>query len=185
VKQSGSDLEPLPTGSTRAAPGHAPYYDVYSDWDSWQQEGIMDMAVPMTYYNWASLPNDYTRWMNFEKDRKFNRHMIIGPGTYLNSLANAIYELQMTRDASPSGNYADGFSGYSYRVPYSGGTWAGFSPSLVSDVTPTWDVPWKASPPRPYMGTVTFWHRHGRMAYGEPPAVGGPDRRGTGSHAHC
>ena len=83
------------------------------------QEGIVDMAVPMTYYNWASLPNDYTSWMNFEKDRKVNRHMIIGPGIYLNSLANAICELQMTRDASPAGNYAHGFSGYSYRVPYS------------------------------------------------------------------
>ena len=112
VKQSGSFVtwNPSPTTSTRAAfQATRPYYDVYSDWDSWMQEGIVDMAVPMTYYNWASLPNDYTRWMNFEKDRHGNRHMIIGPGIYLNSLANAILELQMTRNASPAGNYARRF----------------------------------------------------------------------------
>ncbi len=72
VKQSGSFVtwNPSPTSSTRAGfQGTRPYYDVYSDWDAWLQEGIVDMAVPMTYYNWASLPADYTRWMNFEKDR--------------------------------------------------------------------------------------------------------------------
>ncbi|MDM8008399.1 MAG: family 10 glycosylhydrolase [Phycisphaerae bacterium] len=163
VKQSGSFVtwNPSPASSTRSAfMGTRPYYDVYSDWDSWMEEGIVDMAVPMTYYNWASLPSDYTRWINFEKDRKFNRHMIIGPGTYLNSLSNAILELQMTRDPSPAGNYANGFSGYSYRVPYSGGTWAGFSPSLVAQVTPTWadipTMPWKTNPTTGHiMGTVT------------------------------
>jgi uncharacterized lipoprotein YddW (UPF0748 family) len=163
VRQSGSFVtwNPSPMTSTRAGfQATRPYYDVYSDWDSWMQEGIVDMAVPMTYYNWASLPNDYTRWMNFEKDRHGNRHMIIGPGTYLNSLANAILELQMTREPSPAGNRAHGFSGYSYRVPYASGTWAGFSPSLVSQVTPAWEdipaMPWKTSPTNGHlMGVVT------------------------------
>ena len=184
VKQSGSFVtwNPSPTASTRAAfQATRPYYDVYSDWDSWMQEGIVDMAVPMTYYNWASLPNDYTKWMNFEKDRKFNRHMIIGPGIYLNSLANAILELQMTRDASPAGNYADGFSGYSYRVPYASGTWAGFSPSLVSQVTPTWDdipdMPWKSAPTKGHMmGTVTIAGT-GAWADGATVSITGPVSR--------
>jgi len=195
IRQSGSFVtwNPSPASSTRAAfQATRPYYDVYSDWDSWQQEGIMDMAVPMTYYNWASLPSDYTKWMNFEKDRKFNRHMIIGPGIYLNSLANAIYELQMTRDASPAGNYAHGFSGYSYRTPYSGGTWAGFAPSLVSSVTPTWadipEMPWKTSPTKAHiMGTVTI-HGSGAWADGARVSLSGPVSRvqtndGTGFYA--
>ena len=195
VKQSGSFVtwNPSPTASTREAfMNTRPYYDVYSDWDSWLQEGIVDMAVPMTYYNWASLPNDYTRWMNFEKDRKANRHMIVGPGIYLNSLANAIRELQMTRDPSPAGNYADGFSGYSYRVPYNGGTWSTFSPSLVSDVTPTWadipDMPWKNSPTNGHMmGTVTLGDTD-TWADGATVSVSGPTNRsmyvdGTGFYA--
>jgi len=195
VKQSGAFVtwNPSPINSTRAAfQATRPYYDVYSDWDSWVQEGIVDMAIPMTYYNWASLPSDYTRWMNFEKDRKGNRHMIVGPGIYLNSLANAIYELQMTRDASPSGNYADGFCGYSYRVPYSSGTWSGFSPSLVSDVTPTWadipEMPWKTSPTTGHlMGTVTIAGT-GVWADGAVVSITGPVSRvqtndGTGFYA--
>jgi uncharacterized lipoprotein YddW (UPF0748 family) len=195
VKQSGSFVtwNPSPPTSTRAGfQATRPYYDVYSDWDSWLQEGIVDMAVPMTYYNWASLPNDYTRWMNFEKDRHGNRLMVIGPGIYLNSLTDAISEILMTRDASPSGNRAHGFSGYSYRVPYVSGTWAGFSPSLVSQVTPTWDdipdMPWKTAPTNGHMmGTVTIANT-GAWADGATVSITGPANRsmysdGTGFYA--
>lgn len=208
VKQSGSFVtwNPSPTASSRAAfQATRPYGEVYanngvySDWDGWVQEGIVDMAVPMTYYDWASLPNDYTRWMNFEKDRKGNRHMIVGPGTYHNNLDNAILELQMTRDASPAGNHADGFCGYSYRSPYYitwsplvYGTWANFTARLVTDVTPTWadipDMPWKSAPTNGHMmGTVTI---AGTSAWadGATVRVNGPANRtnfvdGTGFYA--
>ena len=110
------------------------------------EEGTLDMSIPMTYYNQASLPSDFERWMNFQKDRQFNRQNVVGPGIYLNSLSNAILQLEMTAAPSPAGNYAEGFCGYSYRVPYSGGSWAGFESSLVSQVTPTTDtipdMPW-------------------------------------------
>jgi uncharacterized lipoprotein YddW (UPF0748 family) len=196
VKQSGSFVtwNPSPTASTRAAfQATRPYYDVYSDWDSWMQEGIVDVAVPMTYYNWASLPNDYTRWINFEKDRSFNRHMIIGPGIYLNSLQNAINEILMTRTASPSNNYAHGFSGYSYRVPYSGGTWDGFVTEFTNQVTsagpvPIPDMPWKSSPTKGHIsGTVTYL-TSGAWADGATVAISGPESRsmpsdGTGFYA--
>ncbi|MBN1490956.1 MAG: family 10 glycosylhydrolase [Phycisphaerae bacterium] len=195
VKQSGSFVtwNPSPASSTRSAfMATRPYYDVYSDWDAWMEEGLMDMGIPMTYYNWASLPTDYTRWMNFEKDRKFNRHMIVGPGIYLNSLSNAISEILMTRNASPAGNYADGFCGYSYRAPYSGGgTWTGFAPSLLSQVTPTWDdipdMPWKSAPTLGHiMGTVT--HADSSWADHATVSITGPASRsmyvdGTGSYA--
>lgn len=193
LKQSGSFVtwNPSPTASTRAAfMATRPYYDVYSDWDSWIQEGIIDVAFPMTYYNWASLPNDYTRWMNWEKDRKGNRHMVVGPGIYLNSLSNAILELQQTRNASLAGNYAHGFCGYSYRVPYSGGTWAGFAPSLVSQVTPgPVSIPvmtWKTNPTTGHiMGTVT---QNGQWADHAQVNISGPVSRsmyvdGTGFYA--
>ncbi len=165
---------------------------MYSDWDSWVQEGIVDMAIPMTYYNWASLPNDYVRWMNFEKDRKGGRHMIIGPGIYLNSLTNAISEILMTRDPSPAGNYAHGFCGYSYRSPYSGGTWSGFSPSLVAQVTPTpTSIPvmtWKTGPTLGHIsGTVTLAST-GAAADHATVSIAGPVSRsmyvdGTGFYA--
>lgn len=195
VKQSAAGVtwNPSPTTTTRAGfQATRPYYDVYSDWDSWQQEGIVDANIPMTYYNWASLPNDYTKWMNFEKDRKANRHIYIGPGIYLNSLANSILELQKTRDASPAGNYAQGWCGYSYRVPYASGTWAGFSPSLVSAVTPTETnvpaMPWKTAPTKGHIsGTVTYF-TGGAWVDGATIAITGPESRsmlsdGTGFYA--
>jgi uncharacterized lipoprotein YddW (UPF0748 family) len=195
VKQSGAFVtwNPSPTDSTRAAfQATRPYYDVYSDWDSWMEEGIMDLAIPMTYYRQHTMPDDYIRWMNFEKDRKFNRQLVVGPGIYLNYLTNAILHLNMTRDASPAGNYADGFCGYSYAVPYLSGAWAGFSPSLVSQVTPTWDdipdMPWKTSPTNGHMmGTVTILGT-GAWADGATVSIAGPVSRvqtndGTGFYA--
>lgn len=164
VKQTASVVtwNPSPTASTRAAfQGTRPYYDVYSDWDSWLQEGILDAAMPMTYYNNASLPTDYKNWMNFQKNRHGDRHMYIGPGIYLNSIDNSILQLQLTRDPSPAGNYAQGYCGYSYRVPYVNGTWASsFGTRLKNEVNPTWDdipvMPWKANPTKGHIsGTIT------------------------------
>ena len=105
----------------------------------------------------------------------------------------------MTRDASPAGNYAHGFCGYSYAVPYTNlvtgtgyGTWAGFSPSLVAQVTPTWDdipdMPWKTSPTNGHMmGTVTILGT-GAWADGATVSITGPVSRtqtndGTGFYA--
>lgn len=194
VKVSGSFVtwNPSPGSSTRSAfQGTRPYYDVYSDWDAWMQEGIVDMGIPMTYYNYASLPNDWTRWMNFMKDHKGARHIYVGPGIYLNSLSNAILEIQQTRDQSPNGNYAQGWCGYSYRTPYSGGTWAGFSPTLLSQVTSTpAAVPamsWKTSPTKGHIsGTVTYVD--GSWADGAIVSINGPTMRsmyvdGTGFYA--
>ena len=196
VKVSGAFVtwNPSPTASTRAAfQATRPYYDVYSDWDSWIQEGIVDCAMPMTYYDLGgSYAADWTRWINFEKDRHGTRHMYIGPGLYLNSLSNAITELQQTRTASPAGNYAEGWCGYSYRVPYVSGTWSGFSPSLVSNVTSTWaDIPamsWKTNPTKGHIsGTVTIAST-GKWADGALVTITGPQSRsqyvdGTGFYA--
>ncbi|NLN75047.1 MAG: family 10 glycosylhydrolase [Armatimonadetes bacterium] len=196
VKQTGAFVtwNPSPTSSTRASfQATRPYYDVYSDWDAWQEEGIMDAAMPMTYYNYASLPNDYVRWMNFEKDRKFNRHMYVGPGIYLNSLDNSLLELKMTRNASPAGNYVNGYVGYSYRVPYLSGTWANqFGSRLKNEVNQTWeDIPvmtWKSNPTKGHIsGTVTY-HDTGKWADGATITLTGPTNRtqicdGTGFYA--
>jgi uncharacterized lipoprotein YddW (UPF0748 family) len=202
VSVSGSFVtwNPSPTSSTRTAfQGTRPYYDVYSDWDSWLQEGIVDMAVPMTYYNLSGpYPNDWARWIKFEKDRHGSRHMYIGPGIYMNSLSDAITELQQTRTASPSGNYADGFSGYSYFAPFTyGGTnygaWEDFVPTFQSQVTNNTDAPiptkpWKVSPTKGHIsGTITHIST-GKWADGATVSITGPESRsmyvdGTGFYA--
>jgi len=195
LKITGSFVtwNPSPDNSTREAfEATRPFYQVYSDWDSWMNEGIVDAAFPMTYYNWASLPNDYTNWINFEKDNKHNRHMYIGVGTGSNSLSNAMRELKMTRDASPAGKTANGFCIYSYGSPYSGGTWSGFSPTFVSDVANSMvDVPdmtWKTNPTKGHIsGTVTHIPEQ-TWADGALVSINGPETRsmlcdGTGFYA--
>jgi len=174
---------PSPANSSRSSfQGTRPYYDVYSDWDSWLQEGILDMGVPMNYFDWSSRPTDYTKWINFEKDRKFNRSYVIGAGTYLNTSSDAITELLKTRDASPSGNYAAGYCIYDYKLPYEGGTWAAFEPSLVASVNSAQaavpDMPWKSSPTLGHVcGTVTC-KSDGTWADGATVTINGPTNRG-------
>ena len=202
VKQSGSFVtwNPSPPSSTRAGfQTTRPYGNrsqgdgVFSDWDAWMQEGIVDAAIPMTYYDLGgSYPADWTRWINYEKDRHGNRHMYIGPGIYMNSLNNAITEVLQTRTASPAGNYADGFCCYSLRTPYVGGNAATFLARLKTDVTQTWaDVPvmpWKTSPTKGHIsGTVTY-STGGAWADGAQVAITGPESRsmyvdGTGFYA--
>ncbi len=196
VKHSAAVVtwNPSPASSTRDAfKATRPYYDVYSDWDAWMQEGILDMSVPMTYYNQASLPTDFLKWSNFQKDRRANRFNIVGPGIYLNSLTNAINQLKSTRNPSTwNGGMAQGFCGYSYRVPYSGGTWSGFAPSLLSQVTPAWadvpQMPWKVSPTEGHIrGTVTI-AATGKAADHAIVTMTGPENRtmyvdGTGFYA--
>jgi len=199
-KVSGSFVtwNPSPTASTRAAfQATRPYGNrsdgVFSDWDAWMEEGIVDMGVPMTYYDLDELPNDYIRWINFEKDRKFNRHMIIGPGIYKNkTIQNSITEILMTRTPSPAGNYADGWSGYSYRSPYAGGDWETFAPHLVSQVTSTWEdvptMPWKTNPTKGHISGEVLFAANGKWADGATISISGPENRtmicdGTGFYA--
>jgi len=201
VKVSGSFMggTPSPTTSTRAAFQTSAGYSVYSDWDSWIQEGIVDFAAPMTYFDMVSRPGDYTNWMNFQKDRKGNRLMVTDAGTYLNFLGDAIDMLKTTRDPSPAGNYGDGFGAYAYQSPYVTskdpdvfGPWSTFSTQLLSQVTPTWadvpQMPWKTTPTKGHIGgTITFAPSNA-WADGAQVRISGPESRqmrcdGTGFYA--
>lgn len=184
---------PSPLSSTRAAfMSTRPYYEVYSDWDAWMQEGILDTLITMNYFRQTTHPQDYDRWMNFQKDRKFNRHTVVGPGIYLNSLSNAIFQLDKTRNISPAGNEAEGFCGYSYRVPYTSGTWDGFAPTFGAQVTPERaavpELPWKTNPTYGHLiGTVTE-AMEGNWVDGALVTLSGPENRtitcdGTGFYA--
>lgn len=96
----------------------AAYTAVYQDWRGWLEEGIIDLAIPMMYLRQgvASQAAGYVEWGNFAKDQKHNRHVILGPGLYLNFATNAIKQMRMSRDPSPAGNYAQGVSGYDYEL---------------------------------------------------------------------
>lgn len=201
VKLSGSFIcsTPSPKASTRAEFQKSSAYLKYSDWDSWIQEGIIDFAAPMVYFNMTTRTQDYINWINFQKDRKGNRLMVPDAGTYLNFLPDAMNMLSLTRDPSPAGNYADGFGAYSYQSPYAidkssstYGPWSTFNAQLLSQITPQWaDVPdmsWKSAPAKGHIGgTVTAPPDNG-WADGAIVTITSPESRtmtcdGTGFYA--
>ena len=95
----------------------AAWNNVLQDWRGWMEEGILDMAIPMAYFRQDTVnSNDWARWSIFSKDFKYNRHVAIGPGIYLNSISNSILQIRSTRDLTPAGNKADGVALYSYGV---------------------------------------------------------------------
>lgn len=144
-------------GSTR------PYYDIMSNWPAWMEEGILDINVPMAYfrdYNTAQNA-DYTRWNNFIKDTRYNRHAVIGPGIYMNTLPASIAQMRETRETSPAGNHVEGVSGYTYHqvasdlsVPFSEFRKALTEPSQYDSISPPMfaepaaipEMPWKTNP---------------------------------------
>jgi len=157
---------PGPTSLATWLSSSAAYTDVLQDWRGWMEEGILDLNVPMAYFDQAgNYTRDWTNWNNFAKDYQFNRHAIIGPGTYLNWASNAITQLRYSRVASPAGSRARGVCAYSYRVPFKGAfanlSRATFHTALATNGVSTLDpispgmfnqpatippMPWKSAP---------------------------------------
>ncbi|HEY5915735.1 MAG TPA: family 10 glycosylhydrolase, partial [Verrucomicrobiae bacterium] len=147
------------------------YHDVLQDWRAWMQEGILDLNIPMAYFNQAgSYTQDWTNWCDFIRDNQYGRHAVIGPGLYLNGTADAIRQMRYARTPSPSGNSVRGVCGYSYAVPDADsipfGTFLQYltsTPNAYDSVTPALfaqpasipAMPWKTSPATGHlMGTV-------------------------------
>jgi uncharacterized lipoprotein YddW (UPF0748 family) len=144
------------------------YSSVLQDWRAWMQEGILDLNIPMQYFNQFTRASDWANWSTFTKNHRYNRHLAIGPGIYLNSVSNALYQMRSTRTATASGFRSDGVVGYSYAVPSSNNvsratflaaltqtnTAALYDPNpspLFSNRVVPPAMPWKTAPTRGYL----------------------------------
>jgi uncharacterized lipoprotein YddW (UPF0748 family) len=162
---------PGPTSDALWYSSSAAWNSIFQDWRGWMQEGILDLNIPMNYFRETTHPTEYDNWMNFAKDHQFNRQAVIGPGTYLNNISNAIVQMRETRAVSPGGQYAAGVCGYDYNTPYlsGGGQFGTFypyltnspttndplSPALFSQPVSVPPMPWKTAPTKGHlMGTV-------------------------------
>jgi len=141
---------------------------VLQDWRGWMEEGILDLNLPMAYYDQAGAYTlGWTNWNNFTKDHQYNRHALIGPGIYLNSVSNAIVQMRHTRNLSPGGNFARGHVGYSYRVTNKDGISrtsfinALIGPSAYDPVTPAIYAQPATIPVMPWKATPTLGHLKG------------------------
>lgn len=176
-----------PSGWTNSAA----YTSVLQDWRAWMQEGILDLNIPMAYFDHRRWAPAWTNWSIFAKDHRYNRHLAIGPGIYLNTLSNVLFQMRHTRLPSPSGNYADGVSGYSYAVPVTNDTPASlFFTSLVqtnayeTNTVPIFPtptnvpvMPWKAAPTRGHLKGFVFNGTNGAGFDGATVTLSGPTNR--------
>lgn len=186
-----------PTSDAQWYSSSAAYTDVLQDWRGWMEEGILDWNIPMNYYRHHNntSPNHalaYTNWMNFAKDHKFNRHVVIGPGIYLNYTSNAIIQMRATRAPSPAGNFAEGVCGYVYKQPDLAftpfATFRGFltnSPNahdpnataIFEERVPVPVMPWKTAPTRGHLKGFVYGGGVTNPLDGARVTVNGPANR--------
>jgi uncharacterized lipoprotein YddW (UPF0748 family) len=93
-----------------------PYKEVLQDWRAWLEEGIVDMAMPMTYQREykRSQKLAYDRWIEYAKDHQYNRQIAIGPGNYLNYIEDTLAQVRRAEQPSAKGNHVAGTVLYSY-----------------------------------------------------------------------
>jgi uncharacterized protein (TIGR03437 family) len=90
------------------------YSRVYQDWRGWLEEGILDLANPMSYFRESTNASFLDRWMEYYKDRSFQRGILVGLGNYLNPIAASLAQIRRAQAPSAGGNRALGFNLYSY-----------------------------------------------------------------------
>lgn len=93
-----------------------PYKEVLQDWRSWLEEGILDIAMPMTYQREfkPQQKQAYDHWIEYAKDHQYSRSIVIGPGNYLNYIEDTLAQIRRAEQPSAKGNKVQGIALYSY-----------------------------------------------------------------------
>ena len=160
---------------------------VFQDWPGWLREGILDMAVPMNYDREADARQKvwFDHWIEWEKDHRSGRHLVIGLGAFLNAAADTAAQVRRAQTPSARRRSAQGVAFYSYAVTNKDGvSRADFCRALTEDspagaraafatrVKPPL-MAWKVRPSRGYLkGFVR--HPDGRPADGMTVEISGP-----------
>lgn len=146
------------------------YTSVFQDWRAWTQEGILDFPVVMNYDRETDANQKvwFDRWIEWDKNHRYNRHVVIGQGAFLNSVADSMAQTHRALAPSSSGNYANGVAFFSYATTnkdsrpngefYSSlATQDSNNPAPVfAEPATTPEMPWKISPQVHLMGRVTL-----------------------------
>jgi uncharacterized lipoprotein YddW (UPF0748 family) len=168
----------------------AAYRTVFQDWRAWLQEGILDIAFPMNYFSESSTAANLDHWIEFERSHRYNRHVVIGLGSYMNTLEETLSQIRRARGRSNSSARADGVAIYVYnqtnkdRQPFWQFTEATTLGLVPSPAVPVFapraylpPMPWKSAPVTGHlMGLVTT---SGQPADGAAVTLTGPARRTT------
>ncbi len=124
VRVSADTITYGPAPETSAGwPQTSPYREVLQDWNGWMEEGILDLNIPMNYRREQAATGSYDfrrmyeEWNAFIKDHQYNRHAAIGTALFLNPIEDSLTQIRKALSPSLAGNRAQGWVGFSYRMP--------------------------------------------------------------------
>ncbi|NTU82428.1 MAG: family 10 glycosylhydrolase [Chloroflexales bacterium] len=103
-------------GSGGDWPASAAYAQVFQDWPAWLDEGILDFAVPMHYFEEGVSRSRgwYDGWLAFDRDRAGRRAIVAGVGAWLNTREQNLGQVQRALAPDGSGRALAGVAFYSY-----------------------------------------------------------------------
>lgn len=143
------------------------YTKVFQDWQSWLEEGIIDIAMPMVYMRGFNPQQKqwYDDWVEFASNHQYQRYITIGAGAYLNSFEDTLDQIRRAQKPSRTGQRLQGQVLYSYAASHRDAdgnpqsnqwTYAALSQPLnsaYSNTQPVWynpasvpKLPWKTHP---------------------------------------
>ncbi|MCS6804668.1 MAG: family 10 glycosylhydrolase [Blastocatellia bacterium] len=156
----------------------AAYAEVYQDWRAWLEEGIIDMAIVMNYDREHNTTQRtwFNDWIEWDKNHRYNRHVVIGIGAFLNSIEGSLAQARRALlMPSRQGAWADGIAFYSYATTNAAAppsniirpntefyralsqptSYDPVQPPIFADPAPTPPMTWKTHPTQGHvMGTV-------------------------------
>lgn len=104
-------------------PNSSAYSTVFQDWKAYLQEGIIDFAVPMHYFE-EGLPRSrswYDSWLAWGRVNTGRRAIVAGTGAWLNTAEQGISQIERAITPDAAGRALSGVSLYSYDQPLAGG----------------------------------------------------------------
>lgn len=133
----------------------AAYSTLFQDWRAWLEEGIIDFAVPMHYFQ-EGVPQHrawFDQWLAFDRQHAYNRAIVPGNGAWLNTAQQNLDQINRALSPDEAGRVLPGIALYDYNTPMIGTTFEGrrqFMDLLRSTVfaspaqAPEW--PWITNP---------------------------------------
>ncbi len=80
-----------------------PRIKAQQDWVRLMLEGALDMNCLMNYSRHKTQPNRYPDYTDLALRTRFDRHAVIGPGTYLNTLEDGFEQIRHAMDKGADG----------------------------------------------------------------------------------
>lgn len=108
-------------------PNSAAYSRVFQDWKAWLEEGIIDFAMPMHYFEEGETRgrNWYNSWISWGRENTGRRAIVAGMGSWLNTREQGIDQARRALTPDAQGRAHAGVAFYSYNQPYARSTYEG------------------------------------------------------------